>query len=165
MKTIVIAAVNSENSINLELSQKISFLGEYDLINLNDLKENIPILSNDLIEQGIPEGISQLNEQIILAKNIIIVTPEHNGYFSAFFKNILDWLTVVNKKIFGDKNLILVIATPSAKGGLSLRQIASKSFIYMGAISFESFGFCEYSPEKDFNQEINQVIEHIDSLD
>lgn len=90
MKTIVIAAVNSENSINLELSQKISFLGEYDLINLNDLKENIPILSNDLIEQGIPEGISQLNEQIILAKNIIIVTPEHNGYFSAFFKNILD---------------------------------------------------------------------------
>lgn len=58
-----------------------------------------------------------------------------------------------------------MIATPSAKGGLSLRQIASKSFIYMGAISFESFGFCEYSPEKDFNQEINQVIEHIDSLD
>lgn len=71
---------------------------------------------------------------------------------------------MVNKKIFSDKNLILIVATPSAKGGISLRQIASQSFTYMGAISFKSFGFCEYSPEKDFNQEINQVIEHIDSL-
>lgn len=36
MKTIVVAAVNSKQSINLELSQKISFVGEYDLIDLND---------------------------------------------------------------------------------------------------------------------------------
>lgn len=164
MKKIVVAAVNSKQSINLELSQKISFVGEYDLIDLNDWQAGIPIFSNDLFQEKIPQQIISLHENFTLAKNIIIVTPEHNGYFSAFLKNILDWLSVVDRYHFTDKNLVLVVATPSTSGGKRLCELGAKSLSFTGAISVKSFLFGEYSPEKDVNNEINNLVLYIDSL-
>ncbi|MDQ0513787.1 chromate reductase [Mycoplasmoides fastidiosum] len=164
-KTLVIAAVNSANSINLDLSKKISYAGSYDLLDLNDYKQNLPILSNSLLaEKKFPEQIKEILVKLTGYQNVIIVTPEHNGYYSAFFKNIMDWLSRLDNAFFLDKNVVLVVASPGKLGGLSLRKFASETLKYTGAKSIKDFEFGSYSVDQDVAEKVQEVVEYINNL-
>lgn len=164
--TLVLAIVNTTSSINLDLARKISYQGHYDLIDFNVYKDDLPVLSTDLLhEKRIPDHIRQIHLEIIKYKNIIIVTPEHNGYFSAFAKNILDWLSRVDNKYFLDKNIVLAVASPGAKGGQSLREFAQITLKFTGAKTVNNFGFGGYSVDGDANSMIQKVVDYIEDLE
>ena len=135
MKTILtIGASTSKNSIN-------KIFAEYtgDLLNnlqvikidLNDFE--MPLFSIDIeAEQGFPKGATELNALIEKSDGFIISFAEHNGAYSSGFKNVFDWLSRINGKIWRDKPMLLLATSPGARGGQTVLDIALGRFPYMG---------------------------------
>ncbi len=99
-KTNVLAFAGSlrRNSYNKMLLNNMVSLGE-NIININifDISE-IPFFNQD-IENEPPEVIKELRKQVNNSEGVIIVTPEYNFSFSAITKNVIDWLSRVEKPL------------------------------------------------------------------
>lgn len=161
--TIILVGVNTAESLNLEVAQKISYAGDIELVKLNEVKE-IPIFSKEIMEKdGFPNGVVEIYDSFVTAQNIIIVTPEHNGYFSAFFKNIIDWLSLYNKKFFDQKNIILVVATPGKNAGKTLRDFATTTLGFFGPKSVQTFGFT-INDETGVEIDVQEVLDYLWTL-
>jgi NAD(P)H-dependent FMN reductase len=93
MKTIAFAGSNSSTSINHQLvSYAVKLVEDSEVIKLTDY--NAPMYSQDLEKsEGIPQVIKDLNDKLSEANKLVISVCEHNGNISAFFKNILEWLS------------------------------------------------------------------------
>jgi NAD(P)H-dependent FMN reductase len=68
----------------------------------------MPIYSADReIESGVPLAIDFF-EKLGSADLILISMAEHNGAYSAAFKNIFDWTSRHNNKLFQQKPMLLM---------------------------------------------------------
>ncbi len=133
MKIIAFAGSNSSKSINQQLATyAASLTPNTEVIQLTDY--NTPIYSEDAeSETGIPESIQRLNNKLSAADGFIIAVNEHNGNISAFFKNILDWLSRNQRDFLKDKKVVLLSTSPGGRGGASAIGIAQKTLPYFGA--------------------------------
>lgn len=146
MHIVTFGASNSANSINQQLSVYTSSLfkdASVDILNLNDYE--MPIYS---IEREQANGISPLAQQFFdklgSADLLVISLAEHNGSYSTAFKNIFDWASRINGKVFQDKPTILLSASPGPRGGITLLNAALERWPYMGANIKGSLSFPEF---------------------
>jgi len=96
----------------------------------------MPIYSQDREnESGIPESALVFLERIGEADGVIISLAEHNGSYSAAFKNILDWASRAREKmdVWQGKPMLLLATSPGARGGASVYGLAEGFFPYMAA--------------------------------
>jgi NAD(P)H-dependent FMN reductase len=129
-KIIAFGASNSRNSINKTLAK---YAGnqlrdtEVKLLDLNDFE--MPIFSIDREnEDGIHELAYQFKQEIIDGDGIIISLAEHNGAYSAAFKNIYDWVSRIDGDVWNSKPLFLMATSPGARGGKSVLEMAYNRF-------------------------------------
>ena len=87
----------------------------------------IPLYDGDLeAEGGIPGAVSALKDRVAAADGLLLVTPEYNHSVPGVLKNAIDWLSrppADIPKVFGDKPVALIGATPGM-GGTRLGQAA-----------------------------------------
>ena len=120
-KIIAFAGSNSSTSINQKLVTYASTVvegAEVKQIKLTDFP--LPIFSEDLEkDSGYPEELAALHAEIKSHDALIISVNEHNGGISAFFKNILDWLSRIEYKFLEGKKILCLSASPGGRGGLT----------------------------------------------
>ena len=147
---------NSLKSINEQLTKAV--LKELNVMHtFVDLKAlDIPLFSEDL-EREIksPKGIVSLKEQINAFEHIFITTNEHNGNLSAFFKNILDWLSRADKSFLQGKKIFILSTSNGKRGGLGSNESLQKMIERFGCEVYESYAFSSFS--ENFNKETQQI--------
>jgi NAD(P)H-dependent FMN reductase len=85
----------------------------------------MPIYSIDIEKgTGIPEVVYQFKANIEKADGIIISFAEHNGHYTAVFKNIFDWLTRINRNVWQNKPMFLLAAAPGSRGAKKVLEAA-----------------------------------------
>lgn len=77
----------------------------------------IPLYDGDLQEQGIPDGVTVLADQIAAADAVVISTPEYNKALPGVLKNALDWVSVTGKGPWKDKPVAIISAAAGRAGG------------------------------------------------
>jgi NAD(P)H-dependent FMN reductase len=126
MKLLAFAASNSSTSINKQLVTYATSLIQADDVQILDLNDyELPLYSEDrnkALEE--PKLAKQFLEKIGSADAIIISFAEHNLSYSVAYKNIFDWASRINPKVFQNKPLILMATSPGKRGGLSVLQTA-----------------------------------------
>lgn len=140
---------NSSSSINRSVANKIN-----EKINLNiiDVNENqIPMYSPQRELEGIPSEIEKIYKLITSEKQLIIFTPEYNGYTTPYFKNIFDWLSRVEHSFLKGIEVKIITVTPGSAGGASVRKILSESMPFFGASSVDSYGLADYYTKVEEN--------------
>ena len=143
-KIITIGGSNSKNSITKQLAEytgKLIHNVELEKIDLNDFE--MPLFSVDIEnELSFPKAVKELNTIFDHADGFVVALAEHNGSYSVVFKNIFDWLSRVEAKVWRDKPMILLSTSPGTRGGQTVLDIALGRFPYMGAniIGFMSLG-------------------------
>ena len=134
-KIIAFAGSNSKKSINKDLASYASSLlenTESTLLDLNDFE--LPLYGIDYeIEHGIPKNAIKFLDQIKSSDGIILSLAEHNGAYTAVFKNLYDWMSRAEKNVWFDKPMLLMAAAPGGRGGQSVLEIAEGKFPRMGA--------------------------------
>lgn len=119
-KILAFTGSNNPNSINEKLMSaalKPIPSEQIERIALSEL--DVPIFSLKEEEKGFPKSIKELFKQFSQADGFIISSPEHNGLPTAFLKNIIDWVSRIDQKFFGDKPVLLLSTSPGRNGGAS----------------------------------------------
>lgn len=142
MKNIIaFAGSNSKQSINKQLATYASSLVEDVNVTILDLNNyDLPLYGIDLEnEKGIPEDAHKFLDILKNTDGIILSLAEHNGAYATVFKNLFDWLTRIEGKIFFDKPMLLMATSPAGRGGLTVLEIAKGRFPYHDANIIETF--------------------------
>lgn len=145
-KVITMAGSTSRNSINKKLVEFAgSCVDSAEVVNL-DLKDyEIPLYSIDHEQEfGFSDDLLRLDRMVSEADGIILSLAEHNGAYSAAFKNAFDWLSRIESKVWRNKPMLLLSTSPGARGGQSVLEMALKRFPFNGgnivaSMSFPSF--------------------------
>ena len=155
MATILATAgSNSSTSINFQLVRYTAGLVTSHSLELLDLATHeFPMYRADLErEAGIPVEITELKGRIQVASGLILSVNEHNGNPSAFFKNILDWLSREDRNFLSDMPVLLMSASGGNRGGRSSRNVIEEMIPRFGARIVATFslpGYYEtFSPER-----------------
>lgn len=129
-KIIAFAGSSSKNSINKQLVTYMTSLfkeSESEVLDLNDYE--MPIYSADReLESGVPKLAIDFFQKLGSADLILISLAEHNGAYSAAFKNIFDWTSRHNNKLFQQKLVLLMATSPGPRGGLGVLEMAKDRF-------------------------------------
>ncbi|MBL7789524.1 MAG: NAD(P)H-dependent oxidoreductase [Chitinophagales bacterium] len=161
MKVLAFAASNSSQSINKKfLSYVLTHFQSHDteLLDLNDY--DLPLYSIDKEKSiGIPELVSHFSKKLEEADVIIISLAEHNGTYTAVFKNLFDWLSRYKLKMFEGKRMILLATAPGPRGGRGVMDAALVRFPIHGA---EILGhFCLPKFQENFDAEKGIINEEL----
>ena len=77
----------------------------------------LPLYNEDFEDlEGIPANALALGELIRHADGLFIASPEYNGAYSALLKNMLDWLSRIDRNILSRPTAI-ASASPGRRGG------------------------------------------------
>jgi chromate reductase len=130
MKIIAFGGSPSRKSINKKLATYASSLFEnaqVEVLDLNDFQ--MPLFSVDIeVEIGQHPLAKAFLEKIATADLLVVSLAENNGNYSAAFKNLLDWCSRINGKIFQEKPMLLLATSSGARGGASVLEIAKNNF-------------------------------------
>lgn len=162
MKNIIaFAGSNSKISINKQLATYAASLVEnveVTTLNLNDF--DLPVYGIDLEnEKGIPDNAQKFLDAIKSSDGIVLSLAEHNGAYATVFKNLFDWMSRLDGKLWSEKPMLLMASSPGARGGATVLEIAKGRFPFMGGnivadFSFPSF-FDNFKDGKVVNDELN----------
>lgn len=135
MKIIAFGGSPSKNSINKKLATYAANLfenAEVEVLDLNDFQ--MPLFSVDIeVEIGQHELAKAFLAKIASADLLVVSLAENNGNYSAAFKNVFDWCSRINVKVFQGKPMLLMATSPGARGGSSVLEIATKALPRYGA--------------------------------
>ncbi|APY12469.1 NADPH-dependent FMN reductase [Seonamhaeicola sp. S2-3] len=133
-KIIAFAGSSSKTSINKQLAVYAANLVEGVEVTVLDLNDyNLPLYGIDLENQkGIPDDAHKFFEQIQSSDGIVLSLAEHNGAYTTVFKNLFDWMSRINGKLWLDKPMLLMATSPGARGGASVLEIAKDRFPFNG---------------------------------
>ncbi|MCL5975071.1 MAG: NAD(P)H-dependent oxidoreductase [Gammaproteobacteria bacterium] len=129
MKVIAFAASSSKQSINKQLVTYAASLidnADVEVLDLNDYE--LPLFSVDIEKDlGQPALAQAFLNKLGSADALVISFAEHNGNYSAAWKNLFDWCTRIDQKIFQKKPTILLSTSPGERGGATVMDIAVNS--------------------------------------
>ena len=128
MRTLAFAASNHSNSINRALvgyaAARLEVLypdTEIEFADINDYE--MPIYS---IDREAADGVHPLArdfyDKIGAADALIVSFAEYNGFVTAAWKNIYDWMSRIDQKVWQDKPIVLLAATPGPRAGANVLQ-------------------------------------------
>ena len=141
MKIVALGASSSTTSINKVLATyaaEKSGADEIVVLDLNDYE--LPIFSVDRErENGIPQKAIAFKQELNMADGVIISFAEHNGAYTAAFKNIFDWISRIEKNVWHDKPMLLLATSPGKRGGRTVLEIAVNKFKFMNNNTIRSF--------------------------
>jgi NAD(P)H-dependent FMN reductase len=123
MKILTFAATNSRNSINRALlahaSDRLADIlpgADIETLDLNDFE--MPIYSVDREnESGIPAQARDFYDRVGAADALLISFAEHNGSSTAAWKNVFDWVSRIEMKLFQSKPMVILAASPGPRAG------------------------------------------------
>ena len=157
MKILAFAASNNKTSINRKLANYAAQLhpdAEVESLDIDDYE--MPIFSDEREQAlGHPTLAKQFFAKIGEADAIIISFAEHNGTYTAAYKNLFDWTSRINQKLFQNKPTLLLSTSPGPGGASSVLASAADSAPYFaadvrGCISVPSF-------HDNFDTQANQM--------
>ncbi len=154
-KILAFAGSNSKTSINYELVKFVSdqlIEEEVKLIKLTNY--DLPMYNiNNEEDNGFPPVLDLLYREIKDAKALIISVNEHNGMLSSFFKNVLDWLSRVDRNFLEGKK-VLLMSTSTGPGAASSARAYVETAVerYKGEV-VSSFGFPSFTDNFDLEKQ------------
>jgi len=151
MKILAFAGSTSSTSINRELVKFVLKDFQNEEINLIDLNDfDMPVFSVDREKKGFPDAAHNFLKVIEECDAIICSLAEHNRSYSAAFKNVFDWASRINVKVFQNKPMLLMSTSPGGYGGGNVMNTAKTFFPQFGADIKDTFSLPKFYENFDF---------------
>jgi chromate reductase len=158
-KIIAFAGSNSSTSINHALvSYVASTIENYDVTVLRLTAYPVPMYSEDIDKnEGFPDALKSLLAILKEADGVLISVNEHNGTISAFFKNVIDWLSKIDGSYLEGTKVILLSTSNGGRGGQTALQYLTDYYTRKKVDIIASIPFPSFS--KNFSIEEGKIVD------
>ena len=162
MKNIIaFAGSNSKQSINKQLATYAANLvseAKVEVLDLNDFE--LPLYGIDYeTEHGIPDSAKVFLEKIKSSDGIVLSLAEHNGAYATVFKNIFDWMSRIDGKLWSEKPMLLMATSPGSRGGSSVLELAKGRFPFMGGNIIADFSLPMFNDNFSEEKIVNKILQ------
>ena len=147
MRILAFAASNSSVSINRQLAEHAASLVEDAQVETLDIHDyEMPLYRHDReLADGIPQLAHDFLARIAAVDAVIISFAEHNGGYTAAFKNLFDWCSRVGREVWQGKKMVLLATSPGGRGASGVLEFAVAAMPRFGGdvvghLSVPSFG-------------------------
>ncbi len=138
MNILAFAATNHQKSINkqlvhyvLEQLQAQQPDATADIIDLAEYE--LPLYRQDREEEGgVPAKAQEFYDKIGAADLVIASFAEHNGLYTAVYKNLFDWASRIDQKVYQDTPMIAMAASPGGRGGAGVLGVIEQTAPFFG---------------------------------
>lgn len=162
-KILAFAGSSSPTSINHQLIRNVTNrITEHEVKIIKLKEDDFPMYSIVKEKEGIPENVKVLYKLILDHDALIISVNEYNANVSGFFKNILDWLSRVERKFLQDKKILLMSTSPGKRGGASALEYCKSQFPRFGGEVVESFSLPQFY--ENFDSEKGSISNEVFEL-
>jgi len=162
MKIVAFGASSSKQSINKKFAVFAAEQfknAEIEILDLNSYK--VPLFTVDVeSEIGFPENVKLFLKKLEEPDLLIISMAEHNGSYTAAFKNLFDWTSRLKRKLFENKKILLLSTSTGQRGGAGVIEAAKIRFPKHGAEIVATFSLPDF-PD-NFNIEKGIINEELD---
>ena|SRR6056297_2783876 len=143
---LAFAGSNSSTSINFELIRHTCSLIDTEEVRIMNMHNYpFPMYSEDYErEHGYLNALNKIKRDMQIAKGIIISVNEHNSYPSAYFKNLIDWLSRLDRDFIRDKNIMLMATSNGGRGAIGALEVTEKLLTRFGATIVGTFSLPRY---------------------
>ena len=158
-KILAFAGSNSKTSINKQLATYVASTVEnssFDVADLNDYQ--LPIFSLEIEAEGFPQGAQDFNNLLSNYDGFVVSLAEHNGSYAAVFKNLYDWVSRIDRKVFKDKPVLLMATSPGGRGGQSVLASAAGAFPHAGANVVSTFSLPSFYDNFKDGKVVNETL-------
>jgi len=152
MATILaFAGSNSSTSINFKLVKyTVSKVEGHKVQLLNMSNFPFPMYSEDYeSDNGFSNSLVELKEDMAKADGLIISVNEHNGGPSSYFKNLIDWLSRLERKFLDEKPVLLMATSSGKRGGAASLEAVKNILPRFGANVTAAFSFPSFNENLD----------------
>jgi len=153
MKVLAFGTSNSRHSINQSLAQYAAGLlpgAEVETLDINDYE--MPIFSIEREQTlGQPDQARAFLQRISKVDALIVSFAEHNGNLTAAYKNLFDWSSRIDTKVYQGKPVVFLATSPGKGGAATALKIAVDSAPYFGADLRGSFSVPDFT--NNFNSD------------
>lgn len=142
MGLLALSGSSARDSINHRLVSWLASQASAQVPVVRVLDHEAPIFSVDRErDQGVPASMQQLYDQLEACSGLIVAMPEHNGGPPAMFKNAVDWVSRIDRKVFAMPTM-LVSTSPGPRGGITNTTHWANLIPYWGAtvVGFHALG-------------------------
>jgi NAD(P)H-dependent FMN reductase len=122
-------------------------------------------------EEGYPNTLRNLLSIIKEADGLIISVNEHNGTVSAYFKNVLDWLSRIEYKFLKDKKVLLLSTSKGKRGARGALEYTASVLPRFDGEVIDSIPVASYKEvydadsltfrDKDVEQRLREGVENL----
>jgi len=158
MNILAIGTSNSAHSINRALAAyaaKMLDAGNVEVLNIHDYE--MPLFSVEREQElGSPPKAQAFYRKIADADVMVIAFAEHNGSYSAAWKNLFDWTSRIDTKVFQNKPSVFLSTSPGPGGAANVLAAAVKSATHFGADLVASYSIPSF--HKNFDSEKLELL-------
>lgn len=158
-RILAFAASNSSKSINRQLVEYAASLiegAEIDKLGIHDFE--MPLYRADREERdGIPQLAHDFLARIASADALLISIAEHNGAYSAAFKNLFDWCSRIGRDVWQNKPMVLLSTSPGAGGAARALGIAESAAPHFGGEVIGTFSLPSFY--ESFDSDAGQLFD------
>jgi len=166
---LALAGSNSSTSINFKLVQFTTSLVQNHDVHIRNMAEHaFPMYSeNHEKENGFPDALVELKKQINSSDGLILSVNEHNGNPSAYFKNILDWLSRMDRNFLEDTKVLLMSTSGGKRGAQGSLAVIKNMLPRFGAEIVASFSLPSFNNNYGDEGILDETLkgEHQNTLD
>ena len=171
MKILAFAASSSRKSINKQVVthaanvlQGMNSAADVNIVDLNNFE--MPIYSADReIADGIPQLAKDFHALIGNADGLLISYAEHNGNYAAAYKNIFDWCSRLEGKVFQGKPMVVTSVSMGPGGGANVLNLAVTSAPHFDANVVGSFSVGPFGQKFDADAQAFTDVELTTALE
>ena len=151
MKVLAFGGSTSSKSINRQLANyAASQISGAEVTELDLRDFTLPIYSSDEEEaNGLPADARRFAELIQSHDAVVVSLAEHNGSYTAAFKNLYAWTSRIEQKVWAGKPMLLMATSPGGRGGASVLEAAKATFPRMGADLRATFSLPSFDEQFD----------------
>ena len=164
------AGSNSSTSINYQLVQYTAGCIEGHTVQLLNMANfPLPMYSEDYEKShGFANSLAELRDDLVKANGLLLSVNEHNSNPSAYFKNLIDWLSRLERNFMANTHVLLMATSPGKRGGIGALEKVGEILPRFGAetvVTFSLPSFYEnFDPKKGIlNKELS--AEHSKAVD
>jgi chromate reductase len=135
MKILAFGTSNNRQSINHSLALYAAGLAanaEVEMLDIHDYE--MPIFSDEREQQlGQPPQARAFRQKIVEADALVVSFAEHNGSYTAAYKNLFDWASRIDGSVFQNKPVVYLSTSPGPGGAANVLAAAVNSAKHFGA--------------------------------